>query len=170
MDQAHLQSSCIQKLHRGDRGKHDLYNLLIWALVLQAQQLHEVPEIQPKVAQKKLETLRNGDSLPMQISQRPSQSNSISPKASTQELNHTSSGSYDIPLPLPRRMSLSKPKFRRVKALYDCTADRDDELTFYVGEIIVVTEEEDQNWWNGHIEGSPQRKGVFPASFVHILS
>ncbi|XP_030067429.1 arf-GAP with SH3 domain, ANK repeat and PH domain-containing protein 1 [Microcaecilia unicolor] len=132
--------------------------------------LHEVPEIQPKVAQKKLETLRNGDSLPMQISQRPSQSNSISPKASTQELNHTSSGSYDIPLPLPRRMSLSKPKFRRVKALYDCTADRDDELTFYVGEIIVVTEEEDQNWWNGHIEGSPQRKGVFPASFVHILS
>lgn len=59
---------------------------------------------------------------------------------------------------------------RRVKTIYDCQADNDDELTFIEGEVIVVTGEEDQEWWIGHIEGEPERKGVFPVSFVHILS
>lgn len=36
---------------------------------------------------------------------------------------------------------------RRVKTIYDCQADNDDELTFVEGEVIVVTGEEDQEWW-----------------------
>ena len=36
---------------------------------------------------------------------------------------------------------------RRVKTIYDCQADNDDELTFMEGEVIVVTGEEDQEWW-----------------------
>uniref|UniRef100_A0A8V5GK91 Uncharacterized protein n=1 Tax=Melopsittacus undulatus TaxID=13146 RepID=A0A8V5GK91_MELUD len=63
-----------------------------------------------------------------------------------------------------------KNKVRRVKTIYDCQADNDDELTFVEGEVIIVTGEEDQEWWIGHIEGQPERKGVFPVSFVHILS
>uniref|UniRef100_A0A8C4EAD8 ArfGAP with SH3 domain, ankyrin repeat and PH domain 1b n=1 Tax=Dicentrarchus labrax TaxID=13489 RepID=A0A8C4EAD8_DICLA len=63
-----------------------------------------------------------------------------------------------------------KSKARRVKTIYDCQADNDDELTFAEGEVIIVTGEEDQEWWIGHIEGDPDRKGVFPMSFVHILS
>uniref|UniRef100_A0AAY4BM50 ArfGAP with SH3 domain, ankyrin repeat and PH domain 1b n=1 Tax=Denticeps clupeoides TaxID=299321 RepID=A0AAY4BM50_9TELE len=63
-----------------------------------------------------------------------------------------------------------KNKVRRVKTIYDCQADNDDELTFVEGEVIIVTGEEDQEWWIGHIEGHPERKGVFPMSFVHILS
>lgn len=96
-----------------------------------------------------------------------------------------------------------KSKARRVKTIYDCQADNDDELTFVEGEVIIVTGEEDQEWWVssapllllktqkntechiflsltlslfpfhfqiGHIEGDPERKGVFPMSFVHILS
>uniref|UniRef100_A0A8C9ZIX9 ArfGAP with SH3 domain, ankyrin repeat and PH domain 1 n=1 Tax=Sander lucioperca TaxID=283035 RepID=A0A8C9ZIX9_SANLU len=63
-----------------------------------------------------------------------------------------------------------KSKTRRVKTIYDCQADNDDELTFVEGEVIIVTGEEDQEWWIGHIEGDPERKGVFPMSFVHILS
>uniref|UniRef100_A0A8C2TAD8 ArfGAP with SH3 domain, ankyrin repeat and PH domain 1 n=1 Tax=Coturnix japonica TaxID=93934 RepID=A0A8C2TAD8_COTJA len=63
-----------------------------------------------------------------------------------------------------------KNKVRRVKTIYDCQADNDDELTFVEGEVIIVTGEEDQEWWIGHIEGHPERKGVFPVSFVHILS
>ncbi|XP_026512627.1 arf-GAP with SH3 domain, ANK repeat and PH domain-containing protein 2-like [Terrapene carolina triunguis] len=76
----------------------------------------------------------------------------------------------DVPPAIPRRDGLSKPRFFRVRALYDCQADRADELTFRAGEIIIVAEEEDCNWWNGWIEGQPHRKGVFPASFVHVLS
>ncbi len=38
-----------------------------------------------------------------------------------------------------------KPK--RVRALYDCTADYEDELTFEEGETILVTGEADTEWW-----------------------
>jgi len=34
-----------------------------------------------------------------------------------------------------------------VKTIYDCQADNDDELTFIEGEVIIVTGEEDQEWW-----------------------
>uniref|UniRef100_A0A5F9DQI8 ArfGAP with SH3 domain, ankyrin repeat and PH domain 1 n=1 Tax=Oryctolagus cuniculus TaxID=9986 RepID=A0A5F9DQI8_RABIT len=76
----------------------------------------------------------------------------------------------ETPIPLPRKINTGKNKVRRVKTIYDCQADNDDELTFIEGEVIVVTGEEDQEWWIGHIEGQPERKGVFPVSFVHILS
>lgn len=36
-----------------------------------------------------------------------------------------------------------------MKTIYDCQADNDDELTFAEGEVIVVTGEEDQEWWVG---------------------
>uniref|UniRef100_A0A8C8R935 ArfGAP with SH3 domain, ankyrin repeat and PH domain 1 n=1 Tax=Pelusios castaneus TaxID=367368 RepID=A0A8C8R935_9SAUR len=76
----------------------------------------------------------------------------------------------ETPVPLPRKINMGKNKVRRVKTIYDCQADNDDELTFVEGEVIIVTGEEDQEWWIGHIEGQPERKGVFPVSFVHILS
>uniref|UniRef100_A0A8C5H2M5 ArfGAP with SH3 domain, ankyrin repeat and PH domain 1b n=1 Tax=Gouania willdenowi TaxID=441366 RepID=A0A8C5H2M5_GOUWI len=76
----------------------------------------------------------------------------------------------ETPVPLPRKINTGKNKARRVKTIYDCQADNDDELTFVEGEVIIVTGEEDQEWWIGHIEGEPDRKGVFPMSFVHILS
>ncbi|KAM5125521.1 arf-GAP with SH3 domain, ANK repeat and PH domain-containing protein 1-like [Callospermophilus lateralis] len=81
-----------------------------------------------------------------------------------------------------------KNKVRPVKTIYDCQADNYNELTFIEGEVIIVTGEEDQEWWAdqkvspqddyqakvqqtiGHIKGQPERKGVFPVSFVHILS
>uniref|UniRef100_A0A7N8YC69 ArfGAP with SH3 domain, ankyrin repeat and PH domain 1a n=1 Tax=Mastacembelus armatus TaxID=205130 RepID=A0A7N8YC69_9TELE len=75
------------------------------------------------------------------------------------------------PTPVSMEMQGSKmSKVRRVKTIYDCQADNDDELTFAEGEVIIVTGEEDQEWWIGHIEGQPERKGVFPMSFVCILS
>uniref|UniRef100_A0A8C5MF89 ArfGAP with SH3 domain, ankyrin repeat and PH domain 1 n=1 Tax=Leptobrachium leishanense TaxID=445787 RepID=A0A8C5MF89_9ANUR len=76
----------------------------------------------------------------------------------------------ETPVPLPRKINTVKTKMKRVKTIYDCQADNDDELTFVEGEIIIVTGEEDQEWWIGHVEGHPDRKGVFPVSFVHILS
>uniref|UniRef100_A0A8C8GI94 ArfGAP with SH3 domain, ankyrin repeat and PH domain 2a n=1 Tax=Oncorhynchus tshawytscha TaxID=74940 RepID=A0A8C8GI94_ONCTS len=61
----------------------------------------------------------------------------------------------------------SRPK--RVKAIYNCMADNADELTFSEGEVIVVDGEEDQEWWLGHIEGEPMRRGAFPVTFVHFI-
>ncbi|CAG9816731.1 unnamed protein product [Phaedon cochleariae] len=60
---------------------------------------------------------------------------------------------------------------RRCKALYDCAADNDDELSFQEGEIIVVVNEhtDDDNWMEGMVESEPERTGMFPISFVHML-
>ncbi|XP_056289719.1 arf-GAP with SH3 domain, ANK repeat and PH domain-containing protein 1 isoform X3 [Pseudoliparis swirei] len=92
-----------------------------------------------------------------------------------EDTNGTPAGTAETPVPLPRKINTilnvqGKSKTRRVKTIYDCQADNDDELTFIEGEVIIVTGEEDQEWWIGHIEGEPDRKGVFPMSFVHILS
>ncbi|XP_029892857.1 arf-GAP with SH3 domain, ANK repeat and PH domain-containing protein 2 isoform X1 [Aquila chrysaetos chrysaetos] len=78
------------------------------------------------------------------------------------------------PAPMPRKSQiegnlLSKTKPKRVKAIYNCVADNPDELTFSEGDIIVVDGEEDQEWWIGHIDGDPSRKGAFPVSFVHFI-
>jgi Arf-GAP/SH3 domain/ANK repeat/PH domain-containing protein len=35
----------------------------------------------------------------------------------------------------------------RCRALYDCEADNDDELSFREGEIIIVLREEEEEWW-----------------------
>ncbi|EDW85580.2 uncharacterized protein Dwil_GK23159 [Drosophila willistoni] len=60
---------------------------------------------------------------------------------------------------------------RRCRALYDCVADNDDELEFKEGEILIVLNErtDDENWMEGIIEGQPERRGMFPVSFVHML-
>ncbi|KAI5639752.1 ankyrin repeats (3 copies) domain-containing protein [Phthorimaea operculella] len=59
---------------------------------------------------------------------------------------------------------------RRCRALYDCQADNEDELSFREGEVIVVINErtEDDNWMEGQVEGTT-RRGMFPVSFVHML-
>ncbi|XP_054547958.1 arf-GAP with SH3 domain, ANK repeat and PH domain-containing protein 1 isoform X4 [Talpa occidentalis] len=91
-------------------------------------------------------------------------------KQASEDANDLTPTLPETPVPLPRKINTGKNKVRRVKTIYDCQADNDDELTFIEGEVIVVTGEEDQEWWIGHIEGHPERKGVFPVSFVHILS
>ncbi|XP_028591981.2 arf-GAP with SH3 domain, ANK repeat and PH domain-containing protein 1 isoform X3 [Podarcis muralis] len=91
-------------------------------------------------------------------------------KQASEDSNDVTHALPETPVPLPRKINVGKNKVRRVKTIYDCQADNDDELTFVEGEVIIVTGEEDQEWWIGHIEGKPERKGVFPVSFVHILS
>ena len=61
---------------------------------------------------------------------------------------------------------------RRCRALYDCAADLEDELSFHEGEIIIILQEEteDGDWMLGHVEGQPQRKGKLPVNFVHMLA
>ncbi|KAJ1527456.1 hypothetical protein ONE63_007433 [Megalurothrips usitatus] len=60
---------------------------------------------------------------------------------------------------------------RKCRALYDCEADNEDELSFREGEIIIVTNEQtdDENWMEGALERAPDVRGMFPISFVHML-
>ncbi|XP_058805026.1 arfGAP with SH3 domain, ANK repeat and PH domain-containing protein [Phymastichus coffea] len=77
------------------------------------------------------------------------------------------------PLPPPRKPPPSTTSFnlRRCRALYDCEADNEDELSFREGDVIVVTNEhtDDDNWMEGFLERAPERRGMIPISFVHML-
>jgi Arf-GAP/SH3 domain/ANK repeat/PH domain-containing protein len=62
-----------------------------------------------------------------------------------------------------------EPFQRRCRALYDCEADNDDELSFYEGETIIAEKEEEEDWWQGYVEGQPHRHGMFPKTFVQVI-
>ncbi|KAK5872003.1 hypothetical protein PBY51_012739 [Eleginops maclovinus] len=74
------------------------------------------------------------------------------------------------PQPLPRRSLPRGTTSRRVEALYDCQADHHDELSFFEGQVLVVLGKEDSDWWHGYIEDEPDQRGLFPSSFVQLLS
>ncbi|XP_059508709.1 arf-GAP with SH3 domain, ANK repeat and PH domain-containing protein 1 isoform X5 [Stegostoma tigrinum] len=133
--------------------------------------LHALPELPETVDQKKPEQIY---AIPKK-SQNVADASQKSPWPTTSPVGpffaEPNNDVYAVPgnpIPLPRKMNMAKPKVRRGRAIYNCTADHADELTFKEGEMIVVTGEEDQEWWNGYIDGQPHRKGLFPASFIQL--
>ncbi|XP_066498279.1 GRB2-related adapter protein 2a [Hoplias malabaricus] len=68
--------------------------------------------------------------------------------------------------PVPRRSSdtlaTSRPTLQ-VKALYDFTAEEEDELGFNSGDIIEVLDRSDPSWWKGRLRG---HIGLFPANYT----
>ncbi|KAL2012712.1 hypothetical protein VTN00DRAFT_237 [Thermoascus crustaceus] len=55
-----------------------------------------------------------------------------------------------------------------VKAVFEYSSAHEDDLNFPIGQIITVTEEEDQDWYFGEYtdDSGTKREGIFPRNFV----
>ena len=56
----------------------------------------------------------------------------------------------------------------RVKALYEYTSAHEDDLSFPIGQVITVTQEEDDEWYEGEYvdDSGMKNEGIFPRNFV----
>ncbi|KAL1253907.1 hypothetical protein QQF64_016136, partial [Cirrhinus molitorella] len=61
------------------------------------------------------------------------------------------------------RASKKKPKKRQCKVLFEYVPQNEDELELKVGDTIDVTEEVEEGWWSGSMNG---KSGLFPSNFV----
>ncbi|XP_057565665.1 endophilin-A2 isoform X1 [Hippopotamus amphibius kiboko] len=68
--------------------------------------------------------------------------------------------SRDLP---PPPAPLDQPS---CKALYDFEPENDGELGFHEGDIITLTNQIDENWYEGMLHG---QSGFFPLSYVEVL-
>nr|KAF6402438.1 SH3 domain containing GRB2 like 1, endophilin A2 [Rousettus aegyptiacus] len=96
----------------------------------------------------------------------PEQSNGGLPCAPTPSLTASSSfRSSDKPIRTPSRSMppLDQPS---CKALYDFEPENDGELGFHEGDVITLTNQIDENWYEGMLHG---QSGFFPLSYVEVL-
>ena len=52
---------------------------------------------------------------------------------------------------------------------FDYEAEDETNITISVGDVVVVTDKSDADWWEGHLEGKADAVGFFPASFVELI-
>jgi growth factor receptor-binding protein 2 len=57
----------------------------------------------------------------------------------------------------------ARTKDSLVQAMFDFTPQEANELEFTRGDIVIVTDKSDDNWWEGTVNG---RSGMFPATYV----
>lgn len=67
------------------------------------------------------------------------------------------------PISYPPLAPLDQPS---CKALYDFEPENDGELGFHEGDIITLTNQIDENWYEGMLHG---QSGFFPLSYVEVL-
>ena len=58
----------------------------------------------------------------------------------------------------------------RVKTTFDYEAQDESNITIAVGDVLVVTDKSDSDWWEGYVEGNPETVGYFPSSYVEPMA
>ncbi|ANZ76424.1 BA75_03674T0 [Komagataella pastoris] len=67
-------------------------------------------------------------------------------------------------------MATATPPFK-VKALFQYSTDYEEDLNFDVGQLITVSEIEDEEWFSGYYDEDGVRKeGIFPKTFVAVVA
>ncbi|KAL0953052.1 hypothetical protein HGRIS_007253 [Hohenbuehelia grisea] len=77
-----------------------------------------------------------------------------------------------LPRPPTQTSSQNESVLFHVQALYDYTADTDQEFGFKKGDIIAVTTTPDHGWWTGQLLDAERRvpgRDVFPSNYVRLF-
>uniref|UniRef100_A0A673K5Y8 Osteoclast-stimulating factor 1 n=1 Tax=Sinocyclocheilus rhinocerous TaxID=307959 RepID=A0A673K5Y8_9TELE len=72
-------------------------------------------------------------------------------------------GGIGLPPQSQPRALKKKLKKRQCKVLFEYVPQNEDELELKVGDIIYITEEVEEGWWSGSMNG---KSGLFPSNFV----
>ena len=57
---------------------------------------------------------------------------------------------------------------QRATCLYEFAAAQSGDLGLQEGDVVIVTDQTDAEWWVGYVESQPDYVGQFPRSYVQL--